>query len=860
MLIASREMMSLPDATPPAPAHWLGYYVEAINANATVSMGMSGGGTAPTPSLLYSTDAGITWSPFDVNGGTTITLANVGDRVYFCADEGGNTAFGSPSTDNDYYRFRFNNGYVKIGGNILSLLSPTEVTDFPATTARDTFKRLYYGQSYLRDASALVFPPSTLEACYKCMFESCSGLTTPPALLPATVLSSNCYAYMFRYDTALTSSPVLAATTMVNNCYDSLFNGCRSLSSITTSQTSFTGCLWWTQSVAASGTMYCTEALGDEYTIQRGTSACPNGWNVVVTDRYWGFYTEARQANSTVSMTLSGTSPTSATLEYSTDNGTTWSPFTLPDGGNTPTTITLANVGDRALFRAGSNGNTGISNSTGRRTFAFTGNVLVGGNILSLLSQTEITDFPQGTTPAALAYLFAGQTALTDVQSLKLPATTLIASCYERMFYGCTAITVAPGEGLPATTLAQYCYCSMFQGCTGLATAPALPATTLADYCYSSMFRDCTALSAAPALVATTMVPRCYESMFSGCTSLTTAPALPAESLAEACYSGMFQGCSAITFAPELPAATMVTDCYAAMFSGCSNLAKIQTKQTSFTGCSNWVANVAANGNFYCPPTLGTESTIARGVSACPVGWGVAEKPAYWGFWVEAVRAGATVKMQNSSGPSVTLEYSTDGGDTWANFSATGGTTVTLAAVGDRVCFRSGTGGNTRFSSYDSFYHYFNFGDQVKVGGNILSLLSQTEITAIPSSDTFTFASLFSNQTALIDASDLVMPTNITGHGYQYMFQGCSNLTAAPALPATTLADACYSYMYKYCSSLQSITTSQTAWYDNISACYGWVDGVASIGAFHCPSALGTGATIARGMSNCPSNWAVINT
>ena len=37
---------------------------------------------------------------------------------------------------------------------------------------------------------------------------------------------------------------------------------------------------------------------------------------------------------------------------------------------------------------------------------------------------------------------------------------------------------------------------------------------------------------------------------------------------------------------------------------------------------------------------------------------------------------------------------------------------------------------------------------------------------------------------------------------YYYMFQGCTSLTQAPALPATTLSDSCYSGMFYGCTSL----------------------------------------------------------
>ena len=37
---------------------------------------------------------------------------------------------------------------------------------------------------------------------------------------------------------------------------------------------------------------------------------------------------------------------------------------------------------------------------------------------------------------------------------------------------------------------------------------------------------------------------------------------------------------------------------------------------------------------------------------------------------------------------------------------------------------------------------------------------------------------------------------------YSYMFYGCTSLTQAPKLPATTLAYGCYYYMFYNCTSL----------------------------------------------------------
>ena len=284
----------------------------------------------------------------------------------------------------------------------------------------------------------------------------------------------------------------------------------------------------------------------------------------------------------------------------------------------------------------------------------------------------------------------------------------------------------------------------------------------------------------------------------------------------------------------------------------------------------------------------------------------------YWGFYVEAQTVGATVSMAKAgSPPTVSLEYSVNGGRTWSSFDADGGTTtVTLAAVGDRACFRAVTT-NATLASSTTAYHKFVFGKNVAVGGNILSLLSSAEISAFPSTDSsasLCLSGLFYGATMLVDASALVLPdsampqycyfsmfygctslaaapalpaTTLADSCYYSMFNGCSKLTAAPALPATTLAITCYSQMFYGCSKLtaapelpatklasycyrqmfynctrlRQITTAHTAWRPT-SATTNWVNGVASSGTFTCPSALPQ----TRGTNNIPNNWTIVTT
>ena len=64
------------------------------------------------------------------------------------------------------------------------------------------------------------------------------------------------------------------------------------------------------------------------------------------------------------------------------------------------------------------------------------------------------------------------------------------------------------------------------------------------------------------------------------------------------------------------------------------------------------------------------------------------------------------------------------------------------------------------------------------------------------------------------------------------MFTGCTSLTQAPELPATTLANACYWSMFYNCTSLNSIKIGYTGDYNSVYF-GGWVTNVANSGTFY---------------------------
>lgn len=308
----------------------------------------------------------------------------------------------------------------------------------------------------------------------------------------------------------------------------------------------------------------------------------------------------AVEAGATIRVRSAGTNVSlTPTLYYSTDNGTTWSgPLSLNTNNNNPTTVcTLANIGDKVMFR----GKNTTSNGIGSRMFSSTfyywyfevldHKVNLGGDVMTLLDwENEITDMP---CDYCFVNLFKSCSNIVSAEDFKISATNLTKGCCEKMFTNCSGM-VTPPSVLAPTTLAQYCYNEMFNSCSALTTTPSLPASTLVSYCYNNMFRSCTHLTSVQGLPATTLASYCYSNMFNGCTSLTTAPELPATNLATYCYNYMFSGCYSLTTAPELPATTLAKNCYTGMFNNCTTLVNVPEKLPAIelpTGCYNLMFN-----------------------------------------------------------------------------------------------------------------------------------------------------------------------------------------------------------------------------------------------------------------------------
>ena len=145
-----------------------------------------------------------------------------------------------------------------------------------------------------------------------------------------------------------------------------------------------------------------------------------------------------------------------------------------------------------------------------------------------------------------------------------------------------------------------------------------------------------------------------------------------------------------------------------------------------------------------------------------------------------------------------TLQYSTNG-STWNTWN---GTEISSA---DSKLYLRGTG-NTKITGNSYKYKFvFTGTDALKIvcKGNIENLLDYETVSAggHPIMSNYCYYYMFNDCTSLTKAPALPATTLAVGC-YGYMFYGCTSLTTAPALPATTLAESCYEYMFYGCTSL----------------------------------------------------------
>ena len=138
--------------------------------------------------------------------------------------------------------------------------------------------------------------------------------------------------------------------------------------------------------------------------------------------------------------------------------------------------------------------------------------------------------------------------------------------------------------------------------------------------------------------------------------------------------------------------------------------------------------------------------------------------------------------------------YSLDNGKTWNKLTDQ----PVKLAKGDRALLKGGKpNGTPAWNNYSNF----KMAGTIAASGSVMSLVDgDGESKTIPYADCF--CRLFEGCSSLTKAPELPATTLATSC-YCNMFYGCKSLIQAPELPATTLAYGCYYGMFRECTSLK---------------------------------------------------------
>ena len=158
-----------------------------------------------------------------------------------------------------------------------------------------------------------------------------------------------------------------------------------------------------------------------------------------------------------------------------------------------------------------------------------------------------------------------------------------------------------------------------------------------------------------------------------------------------------------------------------------------------------------------------------------------------------------------------TLEYFASD-ETWTVWDGSRWKPLSAAYNGtEYVLYLRGTG-NTVITS-NSQTSWKLDGSDIACIGNIETLLDYATVESgqHPTMGEYCYFRMFEGCTSLTRAPELPA-TTLSTICYGHMFHGCTSLTHIPELPATTLADSCYYEMFQYCTSIK-LSTAKTEEY-----------------------------------------------
>lgn len=171
------------------------------------------------------------------------------------------------------------------------------------------------------------------------------------------------------------------------------------------------------------------------------------------------------------------------------------------------------------------------------------------------------------------------------------------------------------------------------------------------------------------------------------------------------------------------------------------------------------------------------------------------------------------------------LEYSVNGCD-WKDVEAD--TEVPFGGENGTLRLRGTNQNGTATSTVNYSTIKFTVANvNVACTGDIRTLLNWKNYTTVDTQNA-RFCSLF-NGCSVLTSAPALPATNLAEKCYASMFKGCTNLETAPALPATYLAGYCYFYMFADCKNLNTAPELPATHYLALFCYYGMFQGCSSL-------------------------------
>lgn len=615
--------------------------IKALEAGSTVRLSKFGalGGNHDSGDAVndlsgvfeYSTDNGNTWNEYSFSDtveqdtyqnfgypvfrkrGQLIILANFGDKVMF---RGNNEVLGIQKTDGDYSLGGYNfegTGKLAAEGNAMSLLNKFKRDNIPGYC----FQYMFTVNDALYDASDLYFEatgvknePGSDNILYYA-FGGCSNLAT----IPQFKIPQKLYlASTFRKSLGLQYVNLLEIPYGTN--YQNAFRDCANLTGIVINSpfdSNVNHSNWLKGLEETTGTLWMPNWFIGNITT-RGANTVPSGWTIEPVNVPLTFIPRTGGTIALTKTAQAGSADYSGVdIEYSTNNGSTWTKWALNS------TINVTSGNPVKVHNAGTSlGNFVVNDSGGISieygiTFGGTATYDLSGNIMSLVDRNMLAKsrVPNG----AFNYMFLDNRNVRNLSGLLLPASDIGAGGLHGTFQGCTSVTSLP-KALPARKVRRNgCHLTFYQ----------TPNST-------NLVGDI------PALEGKLLGYRAYASFCSGLKGTAVGNAISVritdpEPVMIDTYSGKWE--------PFYQAFRKTTG-PATLYAVTVNWHKWPTGGSN-SSTQFWMDDTPASGNFRCPADLVIPSRDYNGV---PEGWTIVDsssEPNY--LTLTAEEANSTVAL-----------------------------------------------------------------------------------------------------------------------------------------------------------------------------------------------------------------------